>query len=65
MTQKAIASGAVNLAQGFPDFDGPTVIKDAAIAAIKAGRNQYAPAPGVPELRQLLAQRKAEQSQRT
>ena len=65
MTQKAIASGAVNLAQGFPDFDGPMVIKDAAIAAIKAGRNQYAPAPGIPELRQLLAQRKAEQSQRT
>ena len=65
MTQKAIASGAVNLAQGFPDFDGSTVIKDAAIAAIKAGRNQYAPAPGVPELRQLLARRKAAQSQRT
>ena len=62
MTQKAIASGAVNLAQGFPDFDGPDAIKDAAIAAIRSGRNQYAPAPGVPELRQLLAKRKAEQS---
>lgn len=57
MTQKAIAAGAVNLAQGFPDFDGPDVIKDAAIRAIRGGFNQYAPAPGLLELRQLLAKR--------
>lgn len=55
MTQKALASGAVNLAQGFPDFDGPDAVKDAAIAAIRAGKNQYAPATGLPELRAALA----------
>jgi N-succinyldiaminopimelate aminotransferase len=59
MTQKAIKAGAVNLAQGFPDFDGPDEIKDAAIAAIKNGLNQYAPATGLPELRQLLARRQS------
>ncbi len=55
MTQKALATGAVNLAQGFPDFDGPDVIKNAAIAAIRGGKNQYAPATGLPELREALA----------
>lgn len=62
MTQKALASGAVNLAQGFPDFDGPDLIKEAAIAAIKGGLNQYAPATGLPELRQLLAKRQKERT---
>ena len=55
MTQKAIAAGAVNLAQGFPDFDGPDVIKKAAIDAIMGPMNQYAPAPGLPVLRQKIA----------
>jgi aspartate/methionine/tyrosine aminotransferase len=55
MTQKAIAAGAVNLAQGFPDFDGPDVIKKAAIDAIMGSLNQYAPAPGLPVLRQKIA----------
>ena len=62
MTQKAMAAGAVNLAQGFPDFDGPEVIKDAAIAAIRTGLNQYAPAPGLPALRQALARRQAQRT---
>lgn len=62
MTQKANQAQAVNLAQGFPDFDGPSVIKEAAIDAIRSGLNQYAPAPGLPSLRQLLATR---QEQRT
>lgn len=57
MTQAAIKADAVNLAQGFPDFDGPDVIKDAAIQAIKEGKNQYAPATGIPLLRQRLAER--------
>ncbi len=57
MTQKSLAAGAVNLAQGFPDFDGPEAVKDAAIRAIKGGLNQYAPAPGLLELRKLLAAR--------
>lgn len=57
MTQAAIKSDAVNLAQGFPDFDGPDIIKEAAIQAIKDGKNQYAPATGIPLLRQRLAER--------
>jgi len=51
---------AINLAQGFPDFDGPDVIKDAAIAAIQGGLNQYAPSVGLPELRQLLGERQTQ-----
>ena len=50
MTALAIEHGALNLGQGFPDTDGPQQILDAAKAAIDAGRNQYPPGPGVPEL---------------
>lgn len=42
MTRLALEHRAVNLAQGFPDFPGPEFVKDAAIAAINADRNQYA-----------------------
>jgi N-succinyldiaminopimelate aminotransferase len=52
---------AVNLAQGFPDFDGPELIKEAAIQAIRQGQNQYAPSPGVLELRQALATHQQQQ----
>lgn len=55
MTQKANAAGAVNLAQGFPDFDGPDEIKLAAIDAIRGSFNQYAPAPGLPALREKIS----------
>ena len=41
MTRLAVQHGAVNLAQGFPDFEGPPFATDAAIDAIRAGRNQY------------------------
>lgn len=50
MTRLAVQHGAVNLAQGFPDFDGPQFIKDAAIAAMNAGENQYARMFGIPKL---------------
>ena len=46
---------AINLGQGFPDFDGPSFLVDAAVEAIRAGHNQYAPSPGVPRLRQAVA----------
>lgn len=62
MTLKAMQAGAVNLAQGFPDFDGPDEIKEAAIAAIRGNLNQYAPAPGLPALRELLAAKQKEKS---
>ncbi|MEG3615592.1 aminotransferase class I/II-fold pyridoxal phosphate-dependent enzyme [Isoptericola haloaureus] len=55
MTVLANRTGAVNLGQGFPDVDGPDWIKEAAKAAIDAGRNQYAPGDGVPELRHAIA----------
>ncbi|HET7399283.1 MAG TPA: pyridoxal phosphate-dependent aminotransferase [Intrasporangium sp.] len=53
MTALAQRTGSINLGQGFPDTDGPRVMLEAAKAAIDAGRNQYPPGPGVPEL--LLA----------
>ncbi len=57
MSEAALKFKAVNLAQGFPSFDGPEEIKEAAIAAIKGGFNQYAPATGIPALRELLSHR--------
>ena len=59
MSQLATTHKAVNLAQGFPDFDGPAEVKEAAIQAIRQGRNQYAPATGILELRQALAKAQA------
>jgi aspartate/methionine/tyrosine aminotransferase len=53
----AVAHGAVNLGQGFPDFPAPAFVKEAAIRAIQDDRNQYAPAPGLPRLREALAAR--------
>jgi len=55
MSQLAVETESVNLGQGFPDTDGPTSIIDAAVEAMRAGRNQYAPGPGVPELREAIA----------
>ncbi len=55
MTRLAIEHKAVNLSQGFPDFDGPDFVKDAAIAAIRAGENQYARTTGLPPLNRAIA----------
>ncbi len=55
MTGLAIQHNAINLSQGFPDFDGPNEIKAAAIAAIEAGKNQYALTTGQPDLRRAVA----------
>ena len=55
MTRLANERGAVNLAQGFPDFDGPEFVKEAAIAAVRAGRGQYARMSGIPEIHAALA----------
>src|SRR5262245_28781429 len=55
MTALAEETGAVNLGQGFPDEDGPSAIVDAAVDAMRSGRNQYAPLPGVPALREAIA----------
>ncbi|MDR6414029.1 aminotransferase class I/II-fold pyridoxal phosphate-dependent enzyme [Pseudarthrobacter sulfonivorans] len=55
MTTLAAQTGAINLGQGFPDEDGPEEIKAAAMAAIGAGANQYAPGKGILELREAVA----------
>ena len=57
MSTKAREHKACNLTQGFPDFDGPAVIKEAAAAAIAGSNNQYAPSAGLPELRRKVADR--------
>ena len=55
MSALAVRTGAINLGQGFPDIDGPPEMLDAAVAAIRGGRNQYPPGPGVPELLEAIA----------
>ena len=57
MTRLAIEHRAVNLAQGFPDFDGPEFAKEAAIAAIRAGHGQYARVTGIAELHRKLSEK--------
>jgi len=57
MSALAVETGSVNLGQGFPDTDGPDVVKESAIRAIREGRgNQYPPAHGIPELRRAIAE---------
>jgi N-succinyldiaminopimelate aminotransferase len=56
MSALAERTGAINLGQGFPDEDGPAVVLEAAVAALRAGANQYAPLPGVPALRAAIAE---------
>jgi N-succinyldiaminopimelate aminotransferase len=51
MSALAVRTGAVNLGQGFPDTDGPPEMLAAASEAMRSGRNQYPPGPGIPELR--------------
>jgi N-succinyldiaminopimelate aminotransferase len=50
MSARAVRTGSVNLGQGFPDEDGPAEVVEAAVAAMRAGRNQYPPGHGTPEL---------------
>jgi N-succinyldiaminopimelate aminotransferase len=50
MSALAVRTGSVNLGQGFPDEDGPTEVIEAAVDALRGGRNQYPPGHGVPEL---------------
>ena len=56
INQLAAQHQAVNLGQGRPDFDGPREIIDAAVRALHSDTaNQYAPSPGLPELREGIA----------
>ena len=51
MSALAVRTGSVNLGQGFPDLSGPASVVEAAYDAMRAGRNQYPPGHGAPELR--------------
>lgn len=57
MSSLAIKHGAINLGQGFPNFDGPDFVKEAAIQAIRDSKNQYARGYGVPDLNSAVADR--------
>ncbi|MGH3315340.1 MAG: pyridoxal phosphate-dependent aminotransferase, partial [Nocardioidaceae bacterium] len=46
---------SINLGQGFPDTDGPESVVEAAVEAMRTGRNQYPPTAGAPELRTAVA----------
>jgi len=55
MSQLAVEHKAVNLGQGFPDFEPPEALRDAVTRAMTDGRNQYAPGIGLPNLREQIA----------
>ncbi len=57
MSLLAAKHGAINLGQGFPNFDGPDFVKEAAIEAIRAGAGQYARMFGIPPLNRAIAER--------
>ncbi|HSW28182.1 MAG TPA: aminotransferase class I/II-fold pyridoxal phosphate-dependent enzyme [Longimicrobiales bacterium] len=57
MTRVAAEHGAVNLAQGFPDFPAPALLKDAACRAVLGDVNQYAITWGAPRLREALVRK--------
>src|SRR5436309_13323553 len=60
MTRLATEHDAINLAQGFPNFPCPAVLKEAAAQAIRADINQYAVTWGAKRLRQALARKYAD-----
>ena len=55
MSALAQQHGAVNLGQGFPDFECDPRLLDAVNHAMRSGHNQYPPMPGVPALREAIA----------
>ncbi len=55
MTRLALECGAINLSQGFPDFEPPAEIREAAARAIDAGGNQYSVTWGIASLREAIA----------
>jgi N-succinyldiaminopimelate aminotransferase len=55
MSDRAVATSSINLGQGFPDTDGPKEVLESAVAAIRAGHNQYPPGRGVPGLLEAVS----------
>ena len=60
MSKLAADVGAINLSQGFPDFDCDPELVEAIARHMREGRNQYAPMQGVPVLREAIAAKFAE-----
>jgi methionine aminotransferase len=60
MSRLAAELGAINLSQGFPDFDCDPALVEAVARHMRAGRNQYAPMQGVPALREAIASKYGE-----
>ena len=60
MSALAAEHGAINLSQGFPDFDGPDYLQARLAHHVTQGANQYAPMTGVPALREAIADKTAE-----
>lgn len=56
MSELAIKEKAINLSQGFPDFDGPNFIREKAIWAMQNGFNQYANSTGLPMMREAVSE---------
>ena len=65
MSHLANEVGAINLSQGFPSFDPPDELTDRIGFYLKNGANQYAPMPGVPSLREAIAEKTARIQGRT
>ncbi|WP_400192911.1 methionine aminotransferase [Hymenobacter sp. B81] len=59
MSQLAAEHGAINLAQGFPDFNPPAALTEALVHHARGAQHQYAPMPGLPLLRERIAQKTA------
>lgn len=55
MSQLALQHKAINLGQGFPDFEGPQALRDALTEHMNSGKNQYAMMTGIPRLREQIA----------
>lgn len=60
MSRMAADCGAINLSQGYPDFDGPLALRERVAWHMAHGHNQYAPLAGVPELQQAIADKVAD-----
>ena len=59
MSKMAAEYGAINLSQGFPDFDCPPRLRELVVNALNSGKNQYPPMHGIPELREAIAEKVA------
>ena len=57
MSQLALERDAINVGQGFPDFDCDPALVEAVARAMREGHNQYAPMPGISQLREALARK--------